>query len=154
MQLLRSAVLFVGLATLASPALGEGWQRFVIPSTGTSVEMPTSIFSEQIELPDNGVGRHFFTLDRRADLTVQSIENPRELSPSAFLAQRKPPPGIEYRRVTPRFFVVSSVRKDRIWYNRCNRAPGRMHCVLINYPVSEKRRWDGIVTRMSLTLRP
>jgi hypothetical protein len=155
MQLFRfSAVLFLCLATLASPALGEEWQRFVIPSTGTSVEMPASTFREQSELPEGGVGRRFFRPDRRADLTVQSIENPSELSPSAFLAQRKPPAGIQYRRVTPSFFVVSSNRKDRIWYNRCNRSPGRMHCVLINYPAAEKRQWDSVVTRISHTLRP
>jgi hypothetical protein len=149
-----SAFLFICLAALVSPAFGEDWQKFVIPRTGTSVDMPASIFREQTELPDGGVGRRFFTSDHRADLTVQSIENPGELSPSAFLAQRKPPAGIQYQRVTPSFFVVSSIRKDRIWYNRCNRSPGRMHCVLINYPVAEKRQWDNIVTRISHTLRP
>jgi len=154
MLLYRSAVLFVWLATLVSPALGQEWQRFMIPNTGTSVDIPASIFTEQTELPDRGVGRRFFTSDHRADLTVQSIDNPGELSPSEFLAQRKPPPGIQYRMVTSSFFVVSSTRKDRIWYNRCNRAPGRLHCVLINYPAAEERQWDSIVTRISLSLRP
>lgn len=154
MHLFRSAILFGWLATWASPALGQEWQRFVIPSTGTSAEMPASIFTEQTELPDKGVGRRFFTSDRRADLTIQSIENPGDLSPSEFLAQRKPPSGIQYRRMTSTFFVVSSVRKDRTWYNRCNRSPGRMHCVLINYPAAEERQWDSIVTRISLSLRP
>ncbi len=149
-----SAILFICLLTSASPVLSQEWQRFVIPSTGTSVELPASTFREQTELPDGGVGRRFFRSDRRADLAVQSIENPSELSPSAFLAQRKPPAGIQYRRVTPSFFVVSSIRKDRIWYNRCNRSPGRMHCVLINYPAAEKRQWDSVVTRISHTLRP
>ena len=153
MRLFRfSVVLFVSSATLTAPATGVEWRRFVIPSTGTSVEMPVSTFTEETELPDGGVGRRFFTSDSRADLTVQSVENPGEVSPSAFLAKRKPPPGIRYRRVTPSFFVVSSIRNDRIWYNRCNRSPGRMHCVLINYPAAEKRQWDSIVTRISHTL--
>jgi hypothetical protein len=155
MHLFRfSSALLMGLALLTSPALGAGWQRFEIPRTGTHVEMPVSIFTEEAELPDGGVGRRFFTSDRRADLTVQSIENPGGVSPSVFLAKRNPPPGIRYRRVTPTFFVVSSVRKDRIWYNRCNRSPGRLHCVLINYPAAEKRQWDGVVTRISHTLGP
>lgn len=143
---------FLLFATLASPATGAEWQSFVIPSTGTRVEMPVSTFTEETELPDGGVGRRVFTSDRRADLTVQSIENPGEVSPSVFLAKRNPPPGISYRRVTSTFFVVSSVRKDRIWYNRCNRSSGRMHCVLINYPAAQKRQWDSIVTRISHTL--
>ena len=54
--------------------------------------------------------------------------------------------------ITPDFFAVSSVRKDRIWYNRCNRVVGYMNCILINYPRAEKLQWDGIVTRISLTL--
>jgi hypothetical protein len=57
-----------------------------------------------------------------------------------------------YKRVTPSFFVVSSVRNERIWYNRCNRSGGYMNCVLINYPAAEKRQWDGVVTRVSHTL--
>jgi hypothetical protein len=48
---------------------------------------------------------------------------------------------------------VSSIRKDRIWYNRCNRGSGAMNCVMINYPATEKRQWDGVVTRISHTLR-
>jgi hypothetical protein len=36
--------------------------------------------------------------------------------------------------VTPRFFVVSSFRKGKIWYDRCNFAGRYINCVLINYP--------------------
>jgi hypothetical protein len=28
-----------------------------------------------------------------------------------------------------------------------------MNCVLINYPSAEKRLWDGVLTRISHTLR-
>jgi hypothetical protein len=69
-----------------------------------------------------------------------------------FLAKMNPPSNIEYQRVTPRFFVVSSFRQDKIWYNRCNFAGRFMNCVLINYPAAEKRQWDSVVTRISNTL--
>jgi hypothetical protein len=91
--------------------------------------------------------------DNPADLTLQSVPNPDNDSPATFLMKKKPPAGIIYRRVTPEFFVVSSIRNDRIWYNRCNRSNGTMHCVMINYPAAEKRQWDGVVTRISHTLR-
>ena len=146
------AFLLFGLASGTVPAAGAEWRRFVIPNTGASAEIPVSIFSEETELPDGGIGRQFYTDDRRADLTVQSVANPNNDSPARFLATKDPPPGILYKRVTPSFFVVSSVRNDRIWYNRCNRSVGTMNCVLINYPRAEKRRWDGVVTRLSLTL--
>ena len=70
-----------------------------------------------------------------------------------FLFKKRPPAGIIYKRITPNFFVVSSIRNDRIWYNRCNRAKDAMNCVLINYPAAEKRQWDAVVTRISHTLR-
>jgi hypothetical protein len=54
--------------------------------------------------------------------------------------------------VTPRFFAVSSVRNDKIWYGRCNFAGRFISCVLINYPAAQKREWDDVVTRISHTL--
>ena len=149
--------LSVAFALAFIPALAfagdtECW-RYAIPSTGTSVEMPVTIFTRDAGPPEGGTGRRFFTDDNRADLTVQSVPNPDNDSPATFLAKKSPPAGIIYKRVTPDFFVVSSIRNDRIWYNRCNRANSAMNCVLINYPAAEKRQWDGVVTRISHTLR-
>lgn len=129
------------------------WRRYTIASTGTSVDMPVSIFTSDAGAPDGGTGRKFFTEDRRADMTVQSVANPSNDSPATFLAKMRPPAGIIYKRITSDFFVVSSIRNDRIWYNRCNRGNGIMNCVMINYPVAEKRQWDAVVTRISRTLK-
>ena len=150
-RLFAAFILFFA-PTLAIAANTE-WRRYVVPSTGTSVDMPVSIFTSDGGTPDGGTGRRFFTEDRRADLTVQSIPNPENDSPAAFLTRMQPPAGIIYKRITSDFFVVSSVRDDRIWYNRCNRGRGAMNCVLINYPAAEKRQWDEVVTRISRTLR-
>jgi len=147
-----AALIFAVVPVLASADDTE-WQRYVIPSTGTSVDMPVSIFTSDAGPPEGGTGRRFFTEDRRADLTVQSVPNPENDSPATFLTKKRPPAGIIYKRITSDFFVVSSIRNDRIWYNRCNRGNGTMNCVLINYPVAEKRQWDNVVTRISHTLR-
>ena len=150
---LFAALAIVGIFIPALAFAGDiEWRRYVIPSTGTSVDMPVSIFSSDAGAPEGGTGRKFFTEDRRADLTVQSVPNPGNDSPAAFLAKMGPPAGIVYKRITPDFFVVSSIRKDRIWYNRCNRGSGTMNCVMINYPAAEKRQWDSVVTRISHTL--
>lgn len=153
MQILRlmgAPVLFLFATT--SFAQGAEWRRFVIRNTGTSVEIPVGIFSEGAEISDGGTGRRFFTSDRRANLTVQSVANPENDTPATFLAKKHPPSRIMYQRVTPSFFVVSSVRNNRICYDRCNRSQGHMNCVLINYPAAEKRQWDSVVTRISHTL--
>ena len=135
----------------AAPAAID-WIRYSVPETGAAVDVPSSIFTEAAEKPEGGYGGRFLTADRRADLTVQSVANDAGLSPADFLARKNPPPGIVYKRVTPRFFVVSSFRNGRIWYNRCNFAGRFAHCVLINYPAAEKRQWDSVVTRISNTL--
>jgi hypothetical protein len=150
---LAAALAIVAFTPVLAFAGDAEWRRYVIPSTATSVDMPVSIFTSDAGPPEGGTGRRFFTDDRRADLTVQSVPNPENDSPAAFLAKKQPPAGIVYKRITPDFFVVSSIRKDRIWYNRCNRGNGTMNCVLINYPVAEKRQWDSVVTRISHTLR-
>ena len=150
---LSAVFAIVGIVAPALAFAGDAeWRRYVIPSTGTSVDMPVSIFTSDAGVPEGGTGRRFFTEDRRADLTVQSVANPGNESPATFLAKMRPPTGIVYQRITPDFFVVSSIRKDRIWYNRCNRGNRTMNCVLINYPAAEKRQWDGVVTRISHTL--
>ena len=152
-QPLAAALAIVAFTPAFAFAGDTEWRRYVIPSTGTSVDMPVSIFSSDAGPPEGGTGRRFFTEDRRADLTVQSVPNPENDSPATFLAKQRPPAGIIYKRITSDFFVVSSIRNDRIWYNRCNRGNGTMNCVLINYPVAEKRQWDSVVTRISQTLR-
>lgn len=138
------------LATL-SAARAESWTTYRIAESGTSIDIPTSLFTEMAGKPD-GYGQRFRTSDGRADFTIQAVSNRQGLSPAQFLAEKNPPSGIIYKRITPRFFVVSSIKRDKIWYNRCNFSRGYVHCVLINYPAAEKRRWDRIVTRISHSL--
>jgi len=144
--------LVCGLIPATAGAGDTRWRQYVIPQTGAAVDIPVTIFTEDAGPPDGGTGRRFFTMDHRADLTVQSVPNPQNDSPAAFLANRHPPAEIQYKRVTPRFFAVSSIRNGRTWYNRCNRANEYMNCVLINYPAAEDRQWDAVVTRISLSL--
>lgn len=153
----QAALVLIGLVTLAASGVVEAqpaldWQRYTVRDGGTSADVPRAIFSEDGGAAQEGSGRRFTTVDVRADLTVQSVPNPDGASPTAFLARKNPPSGIIYRRVTPRFFAVSSIRDGRIWYNRCNRGRAAMHCVLINYPAAEKRRFDAVVNRISLSL--
>jgi hypothetical protein len=146
--------LVVTLAFLPSVGMAQPlrWHDYVVHETGAVAEIPTTIFSEDGGKPEVGYGRRFVTSDKRANLTVQSVANDAGDSPAAFLAKKNPPPNIEYRRVTPRFFVVSSVRENKIWYDRCNFVGHVVNCVLINYPAAEKRQGDGVVTRISKTL--
>jgi hypothetical protein len=144
--------LLICLVPMAAFADSTEWQKYVIPSTGAKVDIPVSIFTEDAGPPEGATGRRFFTRDHRANLTLQSVPNLENDSPATFLAKQRPPAAIQYKRITPRFFAVSSVRDGRTWYNRCNRVNQYMNCVLINYPAAEDRQWDDVVTRISLSL--
>src|SRR3569832_2197580 len=96
------------------------WSTFTIPEAGTSVEIPSSIFSERAGSPGEGYGERFQTQDHRANLTVQATANDSGETPAAFLARLHPPRRIQYKRMTSRFFVVSSYRGDTVGYDRCN----------------------------------
>jgi hypothetical protein len=127
------------------------WETYSIGETGTSVDIPTSIFTKKAGSL-SGYGERLKTADGRAELTVQTAPNSDNETPAAFLAKRHPPSDIQYKRVTPRFFAVSGYRRDKVYYSRCNFAHGFVHCVTIGYPASEERDWDDVVTRISLSL--
>ncbi|MCK1323857.1 MULTISPECIES: hypothetical protein [unclassified Bradyrhizobium] len=143
--------LTLAASTLGASAQPVRWTRYNIPESGTSVDFPSAIFTEPAGRPD-GYGQRFRTADGRADLTIQAALNVENDSPAAFLAKKHPPSRIQYKRVTPRFFAVSSYKGDKVWYNRCNFSGRLIHCILINYPADEERDWDNIVTRISLSL--
>jgi hypothetical protein len=145
-------LLLFGSATTMAGAQPIRWANYSIPETGTSVNFPSTIFTEPAGKPD-GYGQRFKTADGRANMTIQSAVNTGHDSPAAFLASKNPPQNIQYKRVTSRFFAVSSYKGNDVWYNRCNFSRRFVHCVLINYPAAEEHDWDGIVTRISLSLK-
>jgi hypothetical protein len=54
--------------------------------------------------------------------------------------------------------IEASTKSGKIiLYSRCNfssRALRAIHCFDLTYPQEEKRAWDAVVTRISLSLRP
>jgi hypothetical protein len=145
-------VIFLLAIPVCAGAQSAGWRHLTVAETGASVDLPTGVFDKGAGHPDTGYGQRFMTADGRATFAVQSMTNQANDSPAAFLAKKHPPSNIAYRRITPRYFVVSSVRNGNIWYDRCNFAGQLINCVLINYPAVEKRQWDDIVTRISHSL--
>jgi hypothetical protein len=150
-QMLLAAGVLSLLPTFAS-AEPLRWKRYEIAETRSGADVPIDVFTGEAGKPDSGVGAKWLTGDGRANLTIQSVANDADQTPAAFLAAMNPPHGIVYKRVTQDFFVVSSFRNGKIWYNRCNFGGRYVTCVLINYPASEKTQWDAIVTRISHSL--
>lgn len=148
----------LGISAQAAQAqlLGSelGWRPYVDERTGTRVDFPSALFPTDGGATERGVGRVFASDDGRAKFSAYTLENEEGDTPRSYLRKflKVNPSTIDYRRVTDRFFAVSGVRDGEVYYSRCN-FYGRMHCIYISYPERELRAWDGIVTRISLSLR-
>lgn len=163
------SLLLVGMVLFASSGVanaqrsegdlggGLGWSRYADARLGTSVDVPAGLFSTPAGKPSRGSGERFTTADRRAQLTVYTIRNQAGDTPSSYIRRNLRPnrSGLDYDRVTDRFFAISAVEAGKVHYTRCNFGRGEMmHCIDLTYPRRETRAWDGIVTRISRSLRP
>jgi hypothetical protein len=151
------AMLFAATFTVGAPAAAqESWALYA-DVRGTRVEYPRDIFS--VHQGNDGAGQVFTTQDGRARLHMYAMDNPKGLSPRAFMKRHFPVARstLTYDRVAQNFFAISSRRQGMIVYLRCNFSSTRgstLHCVDIRYPAIQKRAWDGIVTRISRSVRP
>ena len=146
------------LAVFAAPS-DPNWKEFLVPDFGTRVDYPAGIFAVSQGKSEVGTGERLSTADKRASLTIYARTNEAGETPASYLRKNLRMPGsvIQYRRVTPSFFAISAEQEGTIYYSRCNFSPLRgatIHCFDLVYPEPEKRAWDAIVTRISLSLRP
>jgi len=135
------------------------WTVFVESQYGTRLDLPSAVFATADGPTTRGVGRQFKTPDGRATLAVYSQRNDARDTPVSYLRKNlmSPRAALNYERVTGEFFAIAAVMGDSIYYSRCNfshNAGRAIHCFDLKYPTQEKLSWDGIVTRMSRSLRP
>ena len=157
-----AVVLFL-LVSTAHGQLGEqrpllDWRTFMIPEFGTRIDYPASIFAPAGK-PEQGIGQRFERADGQATLSIYSRPNENGENPTTYLRNnlRMERSALDYVRITRSFFAISSEREGVILYSRCNfsgRTRGLIHCFDLVYPQAEKRAWDAVVTRISLSLRP
>ena len=152
-HLLPTALLLIVLPS-ACCAQSPNWTRYSIRDASASVDLPLDVFAVDAGPAKSGAGHTFKTADGRADVSLYSIPNQPRRSPAMFLREdfQLPQSSAIYRRVTRNMLAVSGFRGDQIWYARCNFGRTRLNCVALNYPASEKRAWDAIVTRISNSL--
>ena len=158
-----SPCLAVILVTLVSSAQAQfrepvDWRTFEVPDFGTSIQYPASIFTPAGQ-PETGLGQRFERDDGRAVLSIYARPNEAGESPKTYLRNnlRVERSALDYVRIARSFFAISSERDGVILYSRCNfsgGARGVIHCFDLKYPQQEKRAWDAVVTRISLSLRP
>ena len=134
------------------------WRSFEVPEFGTRIQIPAGIFTPSGK-PEQGSGQRFERADGRAVLSIYSRPNNMGQSPATYLRHnlRVDRSALDYERIARSFFAISLERDGVILYSRCNfssRVRAAIHCFDLTYPQEEKRSWDGVVTRISLSLRP
>ena len=149
------------LAALPQAALPRDvkWSVFVESQYGTRLDVPSAVFATPDGPANRGIGRQFKTPDGRASLAVYSQRNDARDTPASYLRKnlQSPRTALDYERVTGEFFAIAAVMGDSIYYSRCNfshNAGRAIHCFDLKYPAQDRQSWDGIVTRMSRSLRP
>ena len=155
-MVVSGALLFTdtGRRAVAQLSSQQSWTNLEGASP-LKVSYPAAIFNVSAGATERGIGRKFRSEDSRYDFSAYSLPNTDNDTPNSYLAKNLivSPESLSYRRVTNRYFVMSSIRNERIFYSRCNFAIG-IHCIFLEYPQAEKLAWDRIVTRISNTLRP
>ena len=147
-----------GLVFLGSPSQAQTssphWKRIDDRKIGVSVDYPTGAFPAYAGATDRHPGKRFWSRDGQAEFAYYAFENKRRETPERYLKRTLvvEPRKLIYKRITNNFFVISSIRNKRIFYSRCNFGP-RVKCIYLQYPASEKRKWDRAVTRISHSLR-
>jgi len=143
-------------AAAAAATGGRGWTPYT-DRYGTTFDLPANVFSVTEGAPPMGEGRRFRTADGRAGLSVYTLANRDGETPRSYLARhlRSDFRNLDYDRVSGSWFAVSGIVRGKTFYSRCNfeGRRGPMHCIYLDYPAAENRAWDGIVTRISRSLR-
>jgi hypothetical protein len=125
---------------------------------GTTVDIPRAVLSTPDGHAHKRVGRRYKSPDGRAKVAIWTQRNTRHDTPARYLHRtfNIPRATVDYERFTSDFAVISGLFGTRVYYIRCNLSPrsGSFHCFDLAYPVREKQAWDGVVTRMSRSLRP
>ena len=157
--LLGTAVPLAVQAQVRGDSDAAEWTTFYVPDFGTQIEYPAGIFSKDEGASEKGIGRRFTTADGRSTFVIYSRANDDRDTPASYLRKnlKVSRSNLDYERIAPSFFAISSVRQGSIFYSRCNfssDAGGAIHCFDMIYPQEAKRAFDYVVTRISRSLRP
>ncbi len=152
MWIIAAALFFAvaGSSFANAQSASDGWKQ----ADEISVQYPANVFSVRLGDTERYHGSRYGTADGEARLAMYSFANAQNETPARFLRRTLvvDPGRIVYKRVTSKFFVLSDIRQDQIYYSRCNFS-STVRCVFLEYPASQKSRWDRTVTRISHSLR-
>lgn len=119
-----------------------------------SIDYPETLLKMQPE-PENDDGRTFLSADSSVEMRVWGQYNAlSETIKSKYSATLKSfPVKPSYMVLGPTRYVVSGIREDKIVYiktlYRKDKEADVFYTLTIEYPVSQKSKWDAVVTHIS-----
>lgn len=133
------------------------WRPYRSDRHGFAFDYPAGLFASRTALPD-GVGETLVSTDGTLRLSAFALPDPaaRPLAAVAadYLREAGNPP-VGYRRLTRNgHLVISGNRGDEVFYLRLARGGDGVHGVELRYLRRDERRFDALVTRVSLSFRP
>jgi hypothetical protein len=148
--------LMAALALLIlSPAVADEWHTYTNERFGSTADVPGDW--RPGEPPVNGDGLEFTSPDGQASIIVSGALNNEGTTDEAMAIYGVPNEGevITYSRHSQRSIVVSGTRGDRIFYRKTILSCRALvwNSVSLEYPASEKKAFDGLVTRVANSLR-
>jgi hypothetical protein len=149
-------LLYVLLALAGPGGDAHRWESYVNPRYGTRLAYPADLFGRGVE-SDNGDGVTMRSADG-ATLAVFGANNVNDETPAQYVQSLvgggRRYARLSYRLVRPGFAVLSGISGGRIYYERYIFARGRaIHAFVLEYPLARRARYDGLVARMSASLR-
>lgn len=139
-------------------ATSEGWSLYQNGRFGTFIEYPSSYFTPD-DLPTNGDGRSFTSVDGQARFFVFAQWNVLALDEAGLIAEDKklmPEAQITYERAGPGWYVLSGLKGDEVFYRRVlvEGPDGLIRVFEISYPKARAAEFDATVTYMSQSFGP
>lgn len=151
------AMVLCALLALAGPG-GDGhrWYSYENARYGTRLAYPADLFGRGVGSP-NGDGVTMRAADG-ATLAVFGANNVNDDTPARYVeglvGDGPRYARLSYRLVRPGFAILSGVSGGRVFYERYAFARGgTIHAFVLEYPVAARARYDGLVARMSASLR-
>ena len=150
-------ILLYALLALAGPG-GDGhrWGSYENPRFGTRLAYPADMFGHGVESA-NGDGVTMRAADG-ATLAVFGANNVNDDTPARYVeglvGDGHRYARLSYRLVRPGFAVLSGTTGGRVFYERYAFARGgTIHAFVLEYPSAARARYEGLVARMSASLR-
>lgn len=163
-----AAALVAGPCTTAQAASADparyqtgatDWATIKHPKRGFMIAYPASLFQSQSGVASED-GRAFVSPDGRARLLVGTFENTANFDLAGYraylLKENYTGARLDYERTKDRWFVISGVRGDTMFYERVSFTCGGR---LVNswamlYPVSERNTYDRVVEAVARSYQP